>query len=545
MTSRPGTALILTAALLCLGAGPRKEASVLARKAKEAAKKGEDTQAYLLYSEAAALQPGNKRYRAMMLSLQNRAALQAKSAPAPQASAFPAGEEDRTPDPLLDPEQIFTSLTAREFARARQPQEPPRLAAEAGRQDFDLRAEPKALFEQVAKSFGLEVVFDGEYPPANSPMKFQMKDVDYRDALRGLEAATSSFVVPISPKLIMVAKDNLQKRGELEQTVTLTVPVPQVLTPQELTEIVAGVRQVTGAEKVAWDSSRNQVVIRDRISRAVPAQLLLDELVHYRAEVAIDVEFLQVSDSDIRNYGFNVTNTFTLSDVGHVFGQVASSSTALTNILTFGGGRTLFGLGVAQVQAMFNQTNSNAKTLLQATVRSADGQPATFHVGEKYPVITSSFGGGTTSTTGTTSYAAAPSYTFQDLGITLKITPHVHTEGDVSLAVESTYAVLAGSSINGVPVIGNRNSVNQVRLKSDEWAVIAGMITESKQKSVSGFWGLARLPLIGNLFKQVSKDDEKQNILIAVKPRLVGLPPGQFVGRTMHVGTEVRPFSPL
>lgn len=544
MTSRPSTALVLVLALLCLGAGPRQQAGQLAKSARLAAKKGDDAQAYLLYSEAAALQPNNRHYRAAMLSFQNRAALQAKSSPAPAASNFPPQEDDHTPDPLLDPEQIFTSITAREFARARQPQSPPQVQAKPGKQDFNLRAEPKVLFENVAKAFGLEVVFDGEYPPAASPIKFQMNGADYREALRGLEAATSSFVVPLSSKLLMVAKDNLQKRGELEQTITLTVPVPQILTAQELTEIVAGVRQVTGAEKVAWDSAQNLVVIRDRISRAIPAQLLLDELVHYRAEVVIDLEFLQVSDSDVRNYGFNVTNTFSVYYLGKVLGQAATAPTSVGSLLSFGGGRTLFGLGVAQVQALFNQTNSHAKTLLKATVRAADGQPSTFHIGEKYPIITGSYGGAT-STTGTTSYAAAPSYTFEDLGITLKLTPHVHGDGDMTLGVESTYEVLSGQAVNNIPVIGNRKLMTQVRLKNDEWAIIAGMMSDSKSKGTNGFWGLAKLPVIGNLFKQVSKDDEKQDILIAVKPRLVALPPGQFAGRTMHVGTEVRPFSPL
>ena len=42
---------------------------------------------------------------------------------------------------------------------------------------------------------------------------------------------------------------------------------------------------------------------------------------------------------------------------------------------------------------MFNQTISNAKTLYRAQVRSVDGQPATFHVGEKYPVITQQYAG--------------------------------------------------------------------------------------------------------------------------------------------------------
>ena len=127
----------------------------------------------------------------------------------------------------------------------------------------------------------------------------------------------------------------------------------------------------------------------------------------------------------------------------------------------------------------------------------------------------------------------------------MKVTPHVHGNGEMSLALESTYEVLAGQAFNGIPVIGSRKMNSQVRLRNDEWAIIAGMLTQSKQKSTSGFWGLAQIPFIGNLFKQVSKDDERSHVLIAIKPRLLSLSPDQIVSRTLHVGTEVRPFTPL
>ena len=65
------------------------------------------------------------------------------------------------------------------------------------------------------------------------------------------------------------------------------------------------------------------------------------------------------------------------------------------------------------------------------------------------------------------------------------------------------------------------------------------------QKSTSGFWGLAQIPLLGNLFKQVSKDTEHSHVLIAIRPHLLSLPPDQIVSRELHVGTEIRPFTPL
>src|SRR5207248_2481815 len=104
------------------------------------------------------------------------------------------------------------------------------------------------------------------------------------------------------PGVIIVAQDTPQKRTDLEQTVTVSIPVPEVLTTQELTEIGQAVKQTTNIDKIAWDTTQGQLLIRDRISRVLPAEALLNQLLAWRPEVMIEVEFLEVSDSDIVNY---------------------------------------------------------------------------------------------------------------------------------------------------------------------------------------------------------------------------------------------------
>ena len=535
--------------LLCVGTllgtggqedSPKERAAALAKKAKKSAKSGQPADAYLLYSEAAAMQPANRKLKRQMEALQSRAALQSKPVPA-EGEAIDATDLP----PEIAPEDVFDSLTAREFARARQPQSPPGLRALAGTQDFDLRGNARTLFDQVAQRFGLETVYDGDYPEAGPSFRFRIAGIDYRQALHDLEAMTSSFVIPLSSRVFMVAQDTTQKRNDLEQTIVLSIPVPAALTTQELTEIGQAVKQATNVDKLALDTTHGEVVIRDRISRALPAQALFQQLISYRPEVMIEVEFLEVTDSDILNYGFNVTNQFPAIYLGSILNNVVSFPSGLTALLSFGGGKTLIGLGVAQAQAMFNQTTSNAKTLYRAQVRSVNGQPATIHVGEKYPVITQQYaGGGTTATTGTV-YAPPPSFTFENLGVEVKVTPHIHGVDGVTLTLETSFELLAGTSVNNIPVIGRRALTTQVRLLDGEWAVVAGMLSPTDSKTTSGFWGLAQLPLIGNLFKQVTRDKERENVLIAIRPHLLSLPPDQMVTPPLRVGSESRPFNPL
>jgi Flp pilus assembly secretin CpaC len=262
----------------------------------------------------------------------------------------------------------------------------------------------------------------------------------------------------------------------------------------------------------------------------------------------IELQFIQVNSSRMMNYGFTAPNNISATYLGNILNYAAAAPSGVTSLMTFGGGKTLIGLGVAQAEAMFNETLSTSTTLYQTQLRSVAGQPATLHVGEKYPIITQAYAGGVSASTAPGAagvYAPPPSYTFENLGLEMKITPFVHGMGEVTLTVEATVEVLAGQSVNNIPVIGRQSLKSQLRLRNDEWAVVAGLMNTSKSKGTSGFWGLAEIPFLGNLFKQVSTDDEDNNLLIAIKPHLMSLPPDQIVTRPLRVGTETRPWTPL
>jgi general secretion pathway protein D len=531
------------------GDSPKELAMALAKKARRAEKGGEDAQAYIYYSEASALQPRNRGYKGKLAVLQTRASRQSKPQPRP-ADPDPVNPNAvPLPVPEIAPEDVFDSMTEREMSQARELKSIPSLrviATRAGKQNFDLNEDARALFDKVASRFGLQTVFDGDYPPTGPPIAFRVEGADYREALNELEAATGSFVIPLSGRLFMVAKDTQQKRTELEQTMAVSIPVPQAVTPQELTELAQVVRQTANVEKIAWDTSNGKIVIRDRVSRVLPAVALLQQLLSYRAEVMIDLEFIQVASSDLMNYGFNVTNSFSGVFLGKILNNVISSPAGVANLLTFGGGKTLIGIGVAQAQAMFNETYTSSKSLYQAQLRSVAGQPSTLHVGEKFPVITGGyFGSVPASQAGQPSFAPPPSFTFEDLGLTLKVTPFVHGTGEVTLNLETGFEVLTGQAIDNIPVIGRRNLTSQVRLRNDEWAVIGGLMNTTNSKAVTGFLGLANIPFLGYLFRQYSTDKEDSNVLIGIRPHLMSLPPDQIVTKRLRVGSDTRPYTPL
>lgn len=497
-------------------------AAALVRKARRAERQGHSSEAMLYYSQAAAMSPGDRKLAARAKAL----------------------EKPESPPAAVEPPPAFDSITAREASLLQQMEKPVNLVGRPGLEDFDLSGTARALFDQVAARFNLKVVYDNDFPAAGPALRFRVTRIGFSDALHDLESVTGAFVTPVSTDHFLVAQDTPAKRNEREQTVALTIPFPQSTSTQELTEVTQLLRQAFNIEKVAVDTVDDTIVIRDRISRAAPAQALLAQMFAYRPEVMVDLEFIEVSDNDLRNYGFNVTNMVQAVPLGTIFNNATTAPSGATNLLTFGAGKTLIGLTVAQAQALFNETISSGRTLFRSQVRAIDGQAATFKVGERYPVQTNGYFGGTGTTTGTT-YTPAPVVQFQDLGLQLKFTPHLHGSGEVSMAIDTSYQLLTGELVNGVPVIGRRQVTTEVRLKAGEWAIVAGLMSPVDSKAVSGFAGLAQIPLLGNLFKQTSIQKSDSHILVAIRPNVLSLASDQLTPAPLRVGTETRPFTPF
>jgi general secretion pathway protein D len=513
------------------------EASKLYSAGRKAEKAGEIARAYLLYAEAAALEPANHAYWSRSLALQTRAALESRVMPPAEEKA----DEEAAPEPDAPD---LPAITAHDLAEARKPLPPTRLNAQPIRKDFDLRGDVKTVFETVAHAYGLDCVFDGDYHPTQ-PIRFQMDQADYREALHALEAVTGSFLVPISDRLFMVVKDTVQKRKEEEPYAAVIIPLPEPTTQQDLTAMITAVQQACGIQKVAWDSRDNIVLMRDAVSKVLTAQQLFHDLLYPRAQILLEMEFVEVAKSSELNYGLPLPSSFPLASFSTFMQNVPQLAQNISGMLRFGAGAALIGIGVANLQLVASLTRSDSDVLAHASARSVDGQPASIHVGQKYPILTGAFVG-TTGLTGTAgTYTPPPSFTFQDLGLSLKATPHVHGTEDVTLSIEAEFKVLDGTAANGIPIISNRSVKSDVTLKLGEWAVVAGLVDDEDARSIAGIAGLARIPLIGPLTSNTTHNKSFDRVVIVLRPTLLTAPPDNSLTHLFRMGAETRPLTPL
>ncbi len=516
--------MCLALALSLAAAEP--DASKLFKEGKKAERAGDIVRAYLLYSEAAAQDPTHPEYWQRAEVLRTRASLEAKPLPKTVASDEPE------PQPMPAAHGFETTISEEDLADLQRLKPPPELKAAPGRKTLDLRGSARNLFEQAAQAFGLDTVFDGDYQEGGPPLHIQLEDADFRDALHALEAATESFVVPLGEHLFLVVKDTIQKRAEVEPTVAVSVPIPDTVTVQEAQELGRAVQQTMELLKVAIDGDRQIVIFKDRISKVLPAQVLFEELARRRPEVEIEMQLLEVDSSSLYSYGLLLPTSFPISFAG------GSSGSLLLSLARSAFRTNLFTVAIANTQLFGTMSRSNSQDLFDAQVRSIDGEAATFHVGEKYPILTGTF-------VGVTAGGIPPSFNFEDLGLLLKVTPHVHGAEEISLDLTAEFELLAGQSVNGIPVLTNHKLESKVRLRDGEWALISGLMSSSEAKTITGIPGFMTLPVLGPPFRENERNRSSSEVVVLIKPRLLSLPPTESLTRTLDVGAEGRLRTPL
>jgi hypothetical protein len=516
--------LVIAMAAICAA----DDAARLFAAGEKAAHAGDNFQAYLLYSQAARLEPGNALYARRQAALRGTGSL---SRPPVLA-----------PDPAI--ETVAAQLQAEGVVEsgvlAAEP--PPVLEPAPGKRTFDLKEPAQALFEKVAGAYGVQVVLDVGYTPIAAPITFRIADATAAEALRALEAATDSFLVPVSAHSLMVARDTPQKRTELMPVMAAAAPIPERLSAQEAQEISTAVQQTLEIRRISLDPAKRMVYFRDIVPKALAAKEMFADLSRGRAQIEVDVELVSVGRTSNLSYGLSLPQVpIGILPLTKSFQNVLPAALSGT-FFTFGGGATLMGLGIVNSTFFATLSDSRSDTLLSSQIVAADGQAATLHVGDRYPIITSSFAG----TAGTAEATAfAPTTQFVDLGLVLKITPTVHENMEVTLDVDAEFKALGSGSFDGIPVIDSRQYQGKVRLKDGEWAVVAGMLSTTDAETPTGIAFLSDLPWIGGLFTHHVHEQDRSETLVVLKPHLVSLPPWEYVTPTLWTGTETRPVSPF
>ncbi len=437
----------------------------------------------------------------------------------------------------------------------------PELSPKSGIQSFDFRGSARALIEKVAAEYGIAVTLDESVPAQQ--VRFKLEAVDFATAMQTVRKLTHTFIIPLSPTQVVVASDTQDVRRRMEHMSLRTFYVPEAGSPQELQDLLNTLRTMLDIRFVNANAANSTLTVRAPKQVLDAAAGLIEGLGAGRPEVMLDVYAYQLSQTHARQIGVDLPLQFTVFNLatetraltnqpgiqelidqltsggqlssadaaalaGLLAAQQGSNSPLLQSFATFGGGTTTTGVTIPPASVKLNFNDSVVTVLQHATLRAQQARPANFHVGERFPVLTSAYSPviNLPTTGGQQSQASnlqplIPSFTYEDLGITLKATPRVNGNSDVTLQFELGIRSLSGINFNSVPTISNREYTGTISLKSGEASVIAGSISESEQRSLRGMPWLSRIPGLKYAVSSTNTDKSENQILVVIVPRVL------------------------
>jgi Flp pilus assembly secretin CpaC len=447
-----------------------------------------------------------------------------------------------------------------------------------GMHSFHLHTDQRTAIQQVFKAYGLQPTVDDSVRFVQ--VRLDIDDASFEQAKRVIGMLTNSFYVPLDAHRVLIARDTPENRQQFERLDLETIYLPG-LASGELTEVGTLAKNVFDVQRSVLDPSAGTITLRAPASTLNAFNSTIRELIDGHSQVLLEVTLIQLAHTSSRNTGvqlpqsisaFNVYaeeqsilnanqalvqqiissglaapgDTLAILGILIASGQV-SSSLFSNGFALFGGGITQSAFAPGSLKANFDLNSSDSRELdhmllrmSDAATTGTDSAAATIKSGTRYPIQTSSYssvagslpnipgltGAGSSSNLSSllgslgSSVPNVPQIEYQDLGMTLKATPKVLRNGDVALSIDLKIDALAGSSINGNPILTNRAYSGVVTLKPGSGIVVVSDLDKQESRAISGVPGLSEIPGLNNI---TGKDNEKNSstLLIVMTPHVI------------------------
>jgi general secretion pathway protein D len=396
----------------------------------------------------------------------------------------------------------------------------------------------KTVFETIGKLAGLSVIFDPDFPARR--ISVELTNVTLEQALEVASVEAKAFWVPVTGNIILCIPDQPQKRRDFEDEVIRTFYLSNTALPQELTEVVTGLRQLLDLKRIQQVNSRNAIVIRDTPAKLALAEKFIHDLDSAQPEVVIQVTVLQARRDHVRNLGITPDSSAALTFTPRAFNNSSKSSgnttVPLNELRHLSTADYSVQLPGATAEALL--TDSTTQIIQDPEIRILDGQAAKLRIGDRVPVATGSFSAAASNV----SPLVNTQFTYVDVGVNVDVTPHIHPSRDVSIKVAIEVSSVTGHVTIGTidqPIISQRKIEHDVRLKDGEVNILGGLFDRTETDSVSGWPGLSKIPLMGRLFSGHNAEKQEDEILILLTPHIVRLPEiDEKQLRGVYSGTE-------
>ena len=372
------------------------------------------------------------------------------------------------------------------------------------------QATSRTVYLTIARMANLSVTFDQAFRDAPAPVSL-LSDMTVRQALDAIARSTGTFYQVTGPNAIIVVPDTPAKRRDYTEEAERVFYIRNA----DLKETIDALRVVSDIRSISQVTGINAMLVRDTPERLQVAGRFLSAFDKAKAELVVDVEILEVDRTKLREYGLQLA---TPGSPG-LDGNIAINDTNLTakSIRSLTSADILLS-GIPALYYRLLKTDTNTRTLANPHLRMSDGVAATAEFGERIPTPNATFG---PVAQGGVSTVPITQYTYKNIGVNIGITPRVHANDDVTLALNIELSNVQGTGFGGLPTFGNRKVTTTLRLKDGETNILGGLIRDDERFVRDGIPGLADVPGLNHLFTKNRKEAQETDVVVMLTPHIL------------------------
>jgi general secretion pathway protein D len=287
------------------------------------------------------------------------------------------------------------------------------------------------------------------------------------------------------------------------------------------------------------DGAQNALVVKAEPQFMREIEAAIQQLDVRRQQVLIEATIIEVEGNDADQLGVqwamgdlssgvgvvnfsNVGTSLSKLAAGYLSGGAAGLGSAVgagTSLILgdykegADGSRKLYG---AVIQALKSNTKSNL--LSTPSIVTMDNEEAYIVVGQNVPFVTGSVSTGTGGTVN-----PYTSIERKDVGVTLKVVPHIGEGGSIRLEVEQEVSAVAENKGQATDLVTSKRSIKtSVLADHGQTVVLGGLISDDTAHTRQSVPFLGDIPGLGRLFRAEGKSNAKRNLLVFIHPTIVG-----------------------
>lgn len=417
-------------------------------------------------------------------------------------------------------------------------------------QDMDL----KAILHTLGDFAGINIVISDD---VQGSMALNLINVPWDQALdiilksKGLDKRQDGNVMMIAPADVIAAREQqeLEANKQQEELAPLRTELMQV-NYAKATEVAAllssgssgdeptiGILSDRGA--VSVDVRTNTLIVKDVSSKLEDVRRLVEQLDIPVKQVLIEARIVTATDGFTRDLGarFGISDAMnsgeigvsgTVQDAGRINGSVDGQRTQNSGFnvnLPVNSAAGSLGLSFARLaegliidmELSALEAENRGEVVASPKVITANQKEAFIKAGEEIPYLQGGSSG-------------ASNIQFKEAVLELKVTPQITPDGRVFLDLsisqdtrgeEVVFTTADGQAVGGAPAINTQEIGTQILVDNGETIVLGGIFQHRVTLDETKVPLLGDIPLLGWLFRNTSRENAKEELLIFVTPKII------------------------